>query len=132
MSKRAKKGDHASVGVWGDAVCSALRGDRRELVELLRHHNKPPDDVLEFIAWLLDERERHRPRLPPKFKDLNSIARNPAMFDAVMDLKMQRANWRATYGSKFPYREKLEETARRWGVDENALQTKDRRSERRT
>jgi hypothetical protein len=51
----------AKLGVWGDAVCAALTGDRRELVELLRHHNKPPDDVLEFLAWLLDERKNGRP-----------------------------------------------------------------------
>ena len=131
MSKRPKKNDRASVGVWGDAVCSALLGDRRELVDMLRYHNKPPDDVLEFIAWLLDKRASHRPRLPVKFKELHSIARNPALWDAVMDLKMQRANWRATHGSRFPYKEKLAETARTWGVEENALQTKDRRSERR-
>jgi hypothetical protein len=121
------------LGVWGDAVCSAMVGDRRELVELLRHHNKPPDDVLEFIAWLLDKRKNGRPKLPDKFKELHTMTRNPDLWDAVMDLKMQRANWRAITGrGKFPYKEKLSATAKRYGVDENTLQMKDRRSERRT
>jgi hypothetical protein len=114
------------VGVWGDAVCAALVGDRRELVEMLRYHNKPPDDVLEFIAWLLDKRKNGRPPLPAKFKGLHGMARNPDLWEAVMDLKMQRANWPASCG-KFPYREKLAATAKSYGVDENALQTKDRR-----
>jgi hypothetical protein len=83
----------AKLGVWGDAVYAALTGDRRELVELLRHHNKPPDDVLEFLAWELDERNNGRPPLPAKFKEHHTAARNPALYDAFLDLQIQRANW---------------------------------------
>lgn len=130
----------AKLGVWGDAVRAALTGDRRELVELLRHHNKPPDDVLEFLAWLLDERKNGRPPLPAKFKEYHTSARNPALYDAVLDLQLQRANWNAPANipllganarGKFPYRERLAAVAKTWGVDENALQNKDRRSRRR-
>jgi hypothetical protein len=129
--------DDETFAIWGEAMCDALVGDRRELVDLLRHGNKMTRDLAEFLAWLLDERESHRPTLPAKFKVLNQMARNPKLFDAVMDFEMERANWycrkpwpphEKMNRRRFPYEEKLQQVARRWGVHRDTLENSIRRS----
>jgi hypothetical protein len=83
--------DGKTIAIWGDAICSAMLGDRRELVELLRHDNEVTPDLKEFLAWLLDERKNGRPPLPAKFKLLSQMAREPALFDAVVEFELERA-----------------------------------------
>jgi hypothetical protein len=107
----------------------ALAGDRRELASMLRYReNKITDDLREFLAWLIDKKEGHRPKLPAKFKLLKQWARDPAMFDAVMEFEMERTHWRhSNTGRKFPYRDYLTKIARRYGVDADTLHNKLRR-----
>jgi hypothetical protein len=69
--------DGKTIAIWGDAIYDAIKGDRSQLVDLLRHDNEVTPDLKEFLAWLLDERENGRPPLPAKFKLLNQMAREP-------------------------------------------------------
>ena len=119
--------DGETIAIWGDAMCSALVGDRRQLVECLRCGNTVTRDLAEFIAWLLDERKNGRPKLPTKFKLLDQMARNPALFDAVMDFELQRT---AANGRRFAYTKKLEEIAQIYSVDPDTLNNKLRRSKK--
>jgi hypothetical protein len=125
--REKKKVDGKTIAIWGDAICSAMLGDRRELVELLRYDNEVTPDLKEFLAWLLDERKNGRPPLPTKFKILNQMARDPKLFDAVVDFELERAHWRASR-RRFPYKMKLEEIALRNSVDSSKLDNKLRRS----
>jgi hypothetical protein len=119
--------DGKTIAIWGDAMYSALKGDRSELVDLLRYDNEVTPDLKEFLAWLLDVRKNGRPPLPAKFKLLSQMARDPKLFDAVVDFELERAHWRAS-GRRFPYEKKLAEIARRNGVDSSKLDNKIRRS----
>jgi hypothetical protein len=92
-------------------MMSALRGDRRPLADMLRcKENEITDDLREFLAWLIEKRDNHRPKVPAKFKMLKQIADAPAMFDAVMEFEYRRTAWkRSNPGRRFPY----EDIARR-------------------
>jgi hypothetical protein len=83
--------DSETIAVWGDAICDAIVGDRRELVELLRAGNTVTKSVAEFLAWMLEEKDSHRPPLPDKFRRLGRMARNPRLYDAFMHYKLERA-----------------------------------------
>ena len=85
------KVDSETIAIWGDAMVAALRRDRSELVDMLRRDNKVTRDLAEFLAWLLQEKPKHRPPLPAKFKTLDRWARNPALWDAFMHYELERA-----------------------------------------
>ena len=129
--------DSETVAIWGDAMIAALKGDRSELVEMLRYDNKVTRNLAEFLAWLLDEKPGHRPPLPAKFKTLAQWARNPALWDAIMDFEMARTHWYAvtpfppyqkTNKKRFPFEAKLKEVADRYGVRSDRLENALRRS----
>lgn len=137
--------DSETVTIWGDAMIAALRGDRSELVEMLRYDNKVTRDLAEFLAWLLDKKPGHRPPLPAKFKTLDQWARNPDLWDAAMDFERQRAHWygmgraggpmpigvmplNTTNKKRFPFKAKLQEVADRYGVRSDTLENALRRT----
>jgi hypothetical protein len=123
----SKMVDSGTMAVWGDAMCAALVGDRRALVELLRCGNPVTRDVAEFVAWLLEERKNGRPRLPAKFKVLDHMARKPALFDASMDYKMRSTNSRAA-GKRLNSKDTLTKLSDRYGVSAESLNNMIRRS----
>jgi hypothetical protein len=118
---------------WGEAIGAAIMGDRRELVWQLRHGKaKITPDVAEFIAWLLDEKDRGRPKLPDKFKLLRDMASDPAMYDAIEWLTYLR-NAHVGTGkppNTFPITKTLEMLANFHRLDVEALRNKDQRSKK--
>lgn len=87
--------DSKTLAIWGEAISLALRPKNRdlsELVELLRAGNEVTQNVAEFLAWIIETKSAGRPKLPVKFQTLREIARNPRLFDAVMDFTITRAN----------------------------------------
>jgi hypothetical protein len=129
--------DSETIAIWGDAMCAALNGDRSELVDLLRHNNKVTRDLAEFLAYLLEERKKGRPRLPAKFGLLYKMAHNPRLWDAFLDFEMQRANWygvmpfppyEKTNKKRFPFEMTLKEVADRWNLHTETLRNAVRRN----
>jgi hypothetical protein len=117
--------------VWEEAIAAALdprNRDRDDMAGMLLWHAKTrravPPYALEFLAWLVKEKEKEkgRPILPAKFKYLKDIVRNTDLYNALWDLRAQRKEWKANSPRrKFPYKVKLEEVANEWGIDQDKL-----------
>ena len=123
--------DGKTHAVWGDAIVGALRGDRRELIDLLHRADVArliTPDAGEFIAWLLAKKSGPgRPTLPAKFKVFRDMARDPRLFEALDELHQRRLCWRG-HRQKFPLEQHLDEVAQAFGVKRAALEREDRRS----
>jgi hypothetical protein len=121
---------------WKDVIMEALDPvypERAGLSVMLRwhaKHNRPvPPYALKFLAWLVKDKEKHRPSLPAMFKDLKAIARNQPLYAAVEEFRSEREEWKANNPRrKFPYNAKLEEVAEYYGIDPDALNNALRRS----
>jgi hypothetical protein len=111
---------------WINAICDALNDDRHKLADLLVHRNQPPPDALEFIGWLLSAKPKHRPKLPDKFKVYRDMAKNPALFDAVMEYEQRRIRARNT-GQRWEFKKEVTDLALRWNVEFDTLQNQVRR-----
>jgi hypothetical protein len=122
--------DAKTFVIWREAIIDALRGDRHELVLLLRRPDVMKlmtNNAAEFIAWLLEERqgEAGRKVLPLKFKLYQEMARHPHLFDALDELHQRRV---ATGGKLKDVEKHYDEVAETFGVDREALEREDKRS----
>jgi hypothetical protein len=121
---------------WKEVIMEALDTvypERAGLSVMLRwhaKHNRPvPPYALKFLAWLVKEKEKHRPSLPAMFKDLKAIARNTRLYAAVEEFRSEREEWKANNPRrKFPYESKLQAKAAYWGIHRDTLNHALRRS----
>jgi hypothetical protein len=89
--------DSKTFTIWRNAFIEVLRSKRRErgqLIGLLRRRDVVrlmTSDAAEFIAWLLEPRDKRGVRpLPRKFKFYQEIANDPFLFDALDEIHQRR------------------------------------------